>query len=134
MSAALRGGCLCGRVRYEITQPPRLMYHCHCKTCRAASGASFVTNLIVPAEGLRFIAGEDSLRSHESSPGKHRHFCGACGSPVYSRAKATADMVSVRCGTLDDDPGIRPSMHAFTGSRAPWTLFCDDLPKHEQAP
>ena len=24
------GGCLCGAIRYEITQPPLVAYTCHC--------------------------------------------------------------------------------------------------------
>jgi hypothetical protein len=48
----LNGACMCGKVQYEIAAKPRFMYQCFCGKCRAASGASFVTNIIVE-EGLR---------------------------------------------------------------------------------
>jgi len=32
-------------------------------------------------------------------------------------------------GTLDDDPGLRPSLHIFVGSKAPWFDIADDLPQ-----
>jgi hypothetical protein len=37
-------------------------------------------------------------------------------------------------GTLDDDPGVRPSIHIFTGSKAPWFDITDDLPQHLDRP
>jgi hypothetical protein len=27
------GGCQCGKVRYEITEEPQLVYTCHCLDC-----------------------------------------------------------------------------------------------------
>ena len=26
------GGCQCGKIRYEITEAPQLVYTCHCET------------------------------------------------------------------------------------------------------
>lgn len=121
------GSCLCGGVRYEIRGDPALMYYCHCGTCRKANGASFATNLIVPAADFVVTAGRERLTAFESSPAKHRWFCGTCGSPIYSQAAATAQIVSVRCGTLDGDPGVRPAVHAWVAARAPWIEIADDL-------
>ncbi len=123
----LRGGCLCGAVRYEIRAAPWTMYHCHCGTCRKASGASFATNLVVAADDFVVVAGADALGAWESSPGKRRHFCRTCGSPIFSRGEATKAIVSVRAGTVDGDPGLRPSVHAYVASKAPWTDIRDDL-------
>lgn len=125
----LEGSCLCGSVRYEITAPPMVMYHCHCDTCRAASGASFATNILVSTDSLSIVEGGDRLSSYESSPNKRRWFCSRCGSPIYSHADATRDVVSVRCGTLRSDPGLKPSWHAFVALKAPWTELCDGLPQ-----
>lgn len=94
------GACLCGRITYEIAGQPRFMYQCYCGKCRAASGASFVTNIIVDAYRFRITAGKDSLSAFESSPQKFRYFCAACGSPIYSHGETTKHIVSVRCGTL----------------------------------
>jgi hypothetical protein len=42
--------------------------------------------------------------------------------------------VSIRFGSLDGDPGIRPQYHAFTESRAPWDELADDgLPRFPAA-
>ena len=123
----LSGSCLCGSVRYVIRTAPRAMYHCHCGTCRKANGASFATNLLVDADGFEVVEGRALLAAFESSPAKHRHFCSRCGSPIYSQAEATRQLVSVRSGTLDGDPGIRPSLHSWVASKPPWTEIHDGL-------
>jgi hypothetical protein len=40
--------------------------------------------------------------------------------------------VSVPAGLLDSDPGVRPRLHVFTSSKAPWWEIDDDLPQHEK--
>jgi hypothetical protein len=125
----LDGACLCGRIRYEITGEPRFMYQCYCGKCRAASGASFVTNIIVDAAAFRITRGKEALAAYESSPGKFRHFCSGCGSPIYSHGEKTRDVVAVRCGTLREDPGLRVAYHAFVESKAPWVDIQGEQPQ-----
>jgi len=125
----LHGSCLCGKIKYEIHGEPLIMYYCHCGTCRKATGSTFATNIAVRTEDLRIVAGRDSLAAFESSPSKHRYFCSGCGSPIYSHGEATKHIVSVRCGTLDDDPGVRPAVHGYVASKAAWYEIRDDLPR-----
>jgi hypothetical protein len=125
----LRGSCQCGTVRYEIRTAPRAMYHCHCAQCRKANGASVATNVLVDSDAFEVTEGRDRLGAYESSPQKHRYFCSVCGSPIYSHSARSAQIVSVRSGTLDGDPGIRPSFHSWTSAKAPWTLISDGLPE-----
>ena len=40
--------------------------------------------------------------------------------------------VHVAMGTLTDAPTIRPTMHIFVGSTAPWFTISDDLPQREK--
>lgn len=128
----LRGSCQCGGVRYEIRATPRAMYHCHCAQCRKANGASLATNVLVDSDAFVVTAGREQLGAWESSPQKHRYFCSACGSPIYSHSARSPQIVSVRCGTLDGDPGLRPAFHSWTSVKAPWTEIADGLPQHEQ--
>jgi hypothetical protein len=125
----LNGACMCGRIQYQIARKPRFMYRCYCAKCRAASGAAFVTNIIVDADSFSISAGKGFLGAFESSPGKFRHFCRECGSPIYSRGEQTKHVVSVRCGTLKDDPGVRLAYHAFVAAKAPWVEIHDDRPQ-----
>ena len=130
----LRGSCLCGMVRYEINGTPQSMYYCHCGMCRKATGSSFATNMLVRTDDLKVISGEELLKGFESSPNEFRYFCSECGSPVLNRAAGRKGTISVRCGTLDTNPGVRPAVHTFTASKAPWFEITDGLPQLPEAP
>lgn len=105
------------------------MYQCYCGKCRSASGAAAATNMIVDADKFRVTGGKDSLAAYESSPKKFRYFCSRCGSPIYSHGEKTKHVVSVRAGTLKQDPGVRVAYHAFVASKAPWADICDERPQ-----
>ena len=52
------GGCLCGKVRYRVSERPRISAICHCVSCRRASGAQSVAWLTLAIEGFSFVTGE----------------------------------------------------------------------------
>jgi len=130
----LSGSCLCGNVKYRIEGKPRWMYNCYCGRCRAATGAAFASNIIVDTGRFSITAGENLLSRFESSPGKFRYFCSGCGSPIYSHGEKTRQVVSVRCGTLEQDPGVNAAYHAFVASKAPWVAIADGLPQFAEFP
>jgi hypothetical protein len=126
----IRGSCLCGGVRFEAREVP-LIVLCHCSICRKANGAAFEAGAAVPAADFRLIDGAELIRHYESSPGNQRAFCSVCGSraPSLSRDR---NLYFVPAGLLDDDPGVRPALHIFVGSKAPWWQITDDLPRFEK--
>ena len=124
----IRGSCLCGAVRFEIDKVWTLT-HCHCSNCRKLSGAAFGTYAHVKKKYFRFVAGEDHIATYESSPGSACARCQTCGCPVPGQAPYL-ETISVPAGLLDDDPGVRPMLHVFASSRAPWWKIADDLPQH----
>jgi hypothetical protein len=128
----VRGSCLCGAIRYELDDPGIVINHCHCSMCRKASGTAFGTFLHIPLAHFRWVSGEDTVKVFEKTPNNPRAFCPACGSRVPS-IEAADDHVIVPAGGLDDDPGLRPAVHIFVGSKAPWYTLSDDLPKFDEA-
>ena len=38
----LTGGCQCGKVRYELTEPPVRLVACHCRECQRQTGNYWV--------------------------------------------------------------------------------------------
>jgi hypothetical protein len=133
-SSILSGGCLCGGVRYEISGALRHASHCHCSMCRKQHGAAFGSYGSARRADFRWTAGEELLARFASSPGIERGFCQRCGSTLFWDAIANAEGFGVALGTLDGDPGMRPSLHIFVGSKAPWYDISDDLPKHDTSP
>lgn len=126
----IKGSCLCGAISYEIHGTPQGMYYCHCSMCRKASGSTFATNMLVQKTDFVLKSGISVLKAYQSSAGESRYFCSQCGSPIYSEAEVRQNMVSVRCGGLDEAPPGRPTEHIYVGSKAPWFDVCDQLPQH----
>ena len=128
----LTGRCACGTVRFEVTKPFDTAGYCHCKRCQRRTGALWSENAIVDADGFRFTAGEDSVRTWEPEDGLPKSFCGICGGHVYAGDPA-GSLVVVRLGALDGDPGIRPQWHTWVESAPEWEPLPDDgLPRHPQ--
>lgn len=100
----LRGSCLCGGVRYEISGPLSYPLNCHCSMCRKAHGAAFRSRARVKAEDFRWTQGAELVTYYESSPGNHRGFCRVCGSPLLSRFDQDPRYYGLPLGALDDDP------------------------------
>ena len=132
----LTGGCLCGGVRYEIDAPPLSASYCHCTRCQRRTGTAASAQARVAAGSLRVVAGAELVG--EWAPPDHgwpKCFCSTCGSALWSRSPTDAGVVSVRLGTLDDDPGIRPQWRQFVAYSVPWEPIPDDgLPRYDERP
>ena len=132
----LSGGCLCGGVRFEVTEPPLRAGYCHCTRCQRRTGTAASVQARLAPGSLRLVAGEDLLRSFDPEQGFRKFFCSSCGSALWSRSPDDDDVVSVRLGAFDSDPGVRPEYRQFVAYAAPWEPLPDDgLPRYpENAP
>jgi hypothetical protein len=130
----LKGSCLCAGVRYEITGKLTQVRNCHCSICRKAHSAAFRSRATVRTADFRWTAGEELLSWYETSPGTHRGFCSRCGSALLSRFDDSPGFCGLPLGCLDTDPGVRPTMHIFVDSKAPWYEISDALPQFPDWP
>ena len=129
----LQGSCLCGGVRFEVTEPFLRAGHCHCSRCRKHSGTFGLTQGRVRREGFRLLAGEELLRVYGPEGWMAKVFCSVCGSSLFGGTWPKGPEVSIRFGALDGDPGIRPQFHTYVDSRAPWDELADDgLPRYPE--
>jgi len=130
------GGCACGAVRFEISVEPAFSAHCHCTDCQNMTGAEMATVAGIPAKGFKVIEGNPRAYDTIGDSGMkvHRHFCGECGSTLFSRCESAPDLVFVDSGSLDDASGLQPSMHIFTRSAQPWAKIPADMPSFEAMP
>ena len=44
MTKTITGGCLCGNIRYSVSQPIEKIIACHCTHCQKASGSDAAYN------------------------------------------------------------------------------------------
>ena len=128
-----RGSCLCGAVAYVITAPPLRCRTCHCSRCRKAGSAAHVSYLATELGGVRFTRGQELVVTYKVPEARYfeHAFCRVCGSSM-PRDSAERRIAVVPMGSLDDDPGVRPEVHIYVGSRAAWDVITDALPQNEE--
>ena len=132
-SLPLTGGCGCGAVRFEITEPLGQAVYCHCTRCQRRTGAAAGASARVAPGSFAITAGEEHLRAWSPSDGFDKVFCGECGSAVLVRDPANGEVAMVRLGGVDGDPGVRPSAHQFVAYAAAWEPLPDDgLPRYDE--
>lgn len=102
MSASLvvhRGGCHCGRVRFEAEAPARIeALDCNCSICRMTA----YLHLVVPASRFRLLQGAECLSEYTFNTGVAKHrFCKVCGVKSFYIPRSNPDGVSVNVRCLD---------------------------------
>lgn len=126
----LEGGCLCGAVRYRVTQPPLDSGYCHCRMCQRVSGAPAQVWVQVPLDGLAWSKG--APQAYRSSDRAERLFCRSCGSSLAFRSWPEPTTIELNAGTLDDPAAVPPRRHIWTESQLPWFHLDDGLPRHRR--
>jgi len=122
MSTSLTGSCLCGAVRYTVSQPISELRACHCTNCQKASGAGGTVNAMIPSAAFKLVQGKPKRFSQNADSGRllHRFFCGDCGSPLYSQRDSTPENMALRAGTLENAPPMKITGNIWTKSARPW--------------
>jgi len=124
---------MCGGVRFEVSEQPVSAVSCHCTRCQRRTGtASSISARLAPGS-LTILQGEELLCAWTPPDGFAKVFCSECGSGLWSQSVTDPEVISVRFGVFDDDPGVRPTCHQFVAYAAPWQPLPDDgLPRFEE--
>jgi hypothetical protein len=95
------GGCQCGKIRYEITEAPQLVYTCHCTDCQRMTSSAFSMGLVIADRAFRLTASEPRLveRTTDSGSRRARWLCTECGSWISGTPRPGAAVRTVRAGT-----------------------------------
>lgn len=127
------GQCLCGAIKFELASDPAMSIVCHCKNCQRQAGSAFSTISGLPKDDLKFTQGE--VKTYEDSSSESgegpvfRHFCGNCGSPIYSETPGQPGMVFLKTGTLDDTSGFTAMAHIWCDSKQDWFEVPEGMPQ-----
>ena len=125
----ITGGCLCGAVRYEVSQlPDDDVGYCHCRMCQKATGGLFGYFVIFDAPNIddtfKFVQGKPKY--YNSSEWAKRGFCPECGTPLVFRDSSG---FGVLIGSLDHPEEFPPTGHSGIESQLPWLKLDDGLPR-----
>jgi len=111
-----RGGCHCGRVRFEVTAPSRIQVsECNCSIC----SKSGYLHLVVPADRFRLLSGGEVLATYSFNTGTAKHlFCSVCGIKSFYVPRSHPDGFSVNARCLD--PGTVEDMSVGLTNGREW--------------
>ena len=119
----LTGGCLCGSVRYSISEKPQRGYICHCRFCQKQTGMG-----ARPAIAVNKV----SVEMHGDSIGQYKHvvpdhgraifpmFCSKCGTNLGSTLERFPNIQVINMGTLDNPDDVEVTIEMFSDE----ALFC----------
>ncbi len=107
------GGCHCGRVRFEVNLPTRVVAtHCNCSICTMTG---FV-HLIVESTEFRLLEGEAFLAEYRFNTQKARHlFCRECGVKSFYVPRSHPDGYSVNLNCVELHPEMEVHYERFEG-------------------
>lgn len=122
----LTGGCLCGKVRYELSAGAEPLYSviCHCLNCKKATGGHMLNASLFLKKAFTLTAGRPKTFEDNATDSReplYRNFCGDCGSPVYLTTPMVDTIVSIPSGTLDEGTTWwRPNKEQYIETKSHW--------------
>jgi len=92
-----RGGCHCGRVKFEVEAPAELeATECNCSICRMSGFLHY----FVAKSDFQLLSGDDDIETYTFNTGIAKHyFCRHCGIKSFyiPRSHPTGISVNVNC-------------------------------------
>jgi hypothetical protein len=109
-----RGGCHCGRVRYEVEAPAEIeVTDCNCSMCNKTG----YLHLIVDKTAFRLIKGEEALTTYTFNTGVAKHlFCRHCGIKSFYVPRSHPEGISVNARCLEPGSVTGMTVKPFDGA------------------
>jgi len=131
----IKGGCLCGAVRYTADADPTSATVCHCKDCQKFTGSAFAVLVRVPKESVTI---EGTLKTFSSLGGSGnpilRHFCPECGSSIAEEPGTRPGMIILNVGTFDDPTVAKAGGEIGREAPLPWVQGEGGVPRGADRP
>lgn len=109
-----KGGCHCGRVRFELNAPADLeLTDCNCSICRMTG----YLHLFVSKDDFNLLRGQDDIETYTFNTGVAQHyFCRHCGIKSWYIPRSHPDGVSVNANCLDQETVESQQITRFDGA------------------
>ncbi len=136
MADPMKGGCLCGSVRYQAQPDTSSAYYCHCRDCQIGSGSAFHVAVLAPQSSFRHLSGKTAEYSKIADSGNTitRMFCPVCGTPVWWTGEGFPGVVVLTLASLDDPEVISPSREVWTDSAVSWCRISESVESFRRRP
>lgn len=122
----MEGGCLCGKLRYQLTGPPRVGSVCYCLDCRRASAAPGVAWVSVRRQDFLVLSGQLKQVQHAD---RLRSFASCCGTPILIQDAVDSESLDVTTCSMDNPEAYPPRAAIWIEDRLPWIPGINSLPE-----
>lgn len=122
----MKGGCACGRIRFEAEVDSDDAYLCHCRMCQRASGNVSLAMIGIEQAKVRWAREPDWYRS---SPIAQRPYCRLCGTSLGFRYDRDTAKMDLTVAAFDDPARFRPTSHFGAENIHEAWLDTSDLPR-----
>ena len=125
MADTHEGGCLCGAVRYRVSNAPVVAAACHCTYCQRRTGSAFGLVTYFREQDVEIIRGELKTYEHRSDESKRwlrKQFCVTCGTTISLAAEVLPGACGIEGGTFDDPQWFKIEWHTWLRSAHPWVI------------
>ena len=118
-----KGGCHCGKVRFEFNAPDVLdVTECNCSIC-AKSG---YLHVIVNSRDFSLLSGSDDIETYIFGTHTAKHlFCRTCGIKSFYVPRSHPDGYSINARCIDSDTVTAMKVKPFDGQH--WEEHVDRL-------
>jgi hypothetical protein len=122
---------MCGSVTFSVSAPLLGAAYCYCTRCQHRTGTAFSATGLTEPGSFELTGGADAVRTYRpGGDGWEKSYCSECGGQLFTTNPENPDLIAVRLGALEGDPGIRPSAHQFVAYAPSWYEIPDDgLPR-----
>ena len=133
----ITGRCVCDAVTYSVDAEPVWQGVCYCSNCRRQTATAFSVIVGVPSkaftvEGSTLASFKTVSEGYESTT--ERHFCSACGSPIFSIIESMPGVAFLKAGTIDNTSWFEPTVEIWTRSAQPWAPHFANTTRYERIP
>jgi len=117
-----KGGCHCGRVRFEVQASSTLnVDQCNCSICSKSGHLG----VVVPSDRFTLVSGEECLTEYTFGTGTAEHkFCKHCGIKAFYIPRSHPDGVSIHVHCIDGGTIETMNFEEFDGQN--WELHYPD--------
>ena len=124
----IKGGCLCGAVRYTAEADPTSASVCHCRDCQKFTGSAFAVLVRVTKQAVSIEGTPKTFTSLGGSGNPIlRHFCPECGSSIAEESAMRPDSIVLNVGTFDGPSVAKPGREIFRADALPWIEVHGDI-------
>ena len=129
---ATTGKCLCGSIEVTLNKDPKEIIACYCMNCQKASGGAASFNIIMEDDACDVSRGVTKIFKAIADSGAdlERHFCGDCGSPIYSATTSYSGLKIFKAALFSEEKDMRVVTNIWTDSAPEWAALHLGVPSH----